>query len=241
MNSFFHELGQILWPPFDIVSGEPGNYDWSGGVGLLLAVDSLCEVCGAPVPDEDERNRVCPACLENRPAYEKHRALFVYAGIIRELIHKFKYGAEFWVLDFLKSRMANLIPQFYGAEVIIPIPLTRERLEERGYNQSHLLAELWGKALGKTISGKTLVRKGKHISQTTLNRQARQEQLRDVFFVKNAGLITGKTVLLVDDVHTTGATLNAAARVLKNHGAASVLAVSVAVVPSPGMMIDAPS
>lgn len=238
MKSMLHELGQILWPPFDIVTGEPGSYDWSDNAGLLRALSPLCDICGAPVPDECNENRVCTACLENRPAYEKHRALFVYAGIIRELIHKFKYSAEFWVLDFLKTRVFDLASQFYGADLIVPIPLTRERLLERGYNQSHLLAEFWGKALGKTVSGKVLKREGKHVSQTTLNRKARQDQLRDVFVVGNARLISGKTILLVDDVHTTGATLNAAARVLRNHGATLVLATSMAVVPSPGMMND---
>lgn len=240
MKSFLHELGQVLWPPFDIVTAEPGNYDWSNNTGLLRVVDPLCDICGAPVPDEVGKHGACAACLENHPAYEKHRALFVYAGIIRELIHKFKYSAEFWVLDFLKTRVFDLASQFYGADLIVPIPLTRERLLNRGYNQSRLLAELWGTALGKTVSGGILKREGKHVSQTTLNRKARQEQLRDVFVMGNAGFIAGKTVLLVDDVHTTGATFNAAARVLKNHGAASVLAVSVAVVASPGMMIDAP-
>lgn len=162
------------------------------------------------------------------PAYDAHRALFVFGEGIQKIVHELKYGDGFWVTRFCAGRIAAVAGAFSECDVVVPIPLHAKRLVARGYNQSALLARVWASHLGLATHDGLLVRVKATPTQTGLDKKARAENLRDAFVVMESAAVCGKRILLVDDVHTTGATLNAAAVALKKAGAAKVCATTLA-------------
>ena len=119
-------------------------------------------------------------------------------------------------------------PELAEAEVVMPVPLFPKRNRTRGYNQSELLAENFAPLVGLPLDSKSLVRIKNTISQTTLGRVGRLANMKGVFAYKNQEPIKGKTVLLIDDVATTGATLEGCAEALKAAGAKKVMAYTFA-------------
>lgn len=158
------------------------------------------------------------------------RAIFAFDGLIKNLIHAFKYEAQFWVLDFLDEFIKKSREDFLQIDCVIPVPLHPKRLRERGYNQSALLAKTWAQNLRQHSHPEALTRMIDTPSQTGLSREARKENVKNAFLAKNPKQILGRSILLVDDVRTTGATLSEAARVLKEAGAKEVQKWSIAAV-----------
>jgi ComF family protein len=154
-----------------------------------------------------------------------------FEGVARDLVHNLKYKGGFWIRKFYADHLDRLKGEFSDTDMIVPIPLHRTRLVSRGFNQSAVLAGAWREVLRKPLSLSALSRQIDTVTQTGLTRQQRGANLKGAFQVGKADQIIGKKILLVDDVHTTGATLNAASRVLKKAGAAVVFATSLAVVP----------
>ena len=119
---------------------------------------------------------------------------------------------------------------FSGCDMVIPVPLHRARERERGFNQSEVLAEGTSRAMGTALTKGILKRRKNTKDQTYLNAQQRAENVNGAFVVSQPEKVCGKGVILVDDVMTTGATLNECARMLQEAGAAQVLAATLAVV-----------
>lgn len=201
------ELVSALFPRFCMACQKPGKY--------------LCDECHLQL-------RFASGPLA--PQMLGHQATFIFGGPIQKLIHDLKYEAQFWVLDFLGEFIKKTKMDFSKIDCVIPVPLHSKRLRERGYNQSALLAKIWAKNLRCCSYPETLVRTIDTPSQTGLSQAARRANVKNVFAVTNPKTILDQSILLVDDVHTTGATLNEAARVLKEAGAKQVQTWSVAMV-----------
>lgn len=157
-------------------------------------------------------------------------AIFVFDGLVQKLIHAFKYEAQFWVLDFVNEFIKKSEDDFLDIDCIIPVPLHSRRLRERGYNQSALLGRLWARKWECDFFLEELVRVFDTPSQTGLSREGRRDNVKNAFVVKKPKIISGRSILLVDDVCTTGATLNEAAHVLKEAGAKDVQTWTIAMV-----------
>jgi ComF family protein len=147
---------------------------------------------------------------------------------LREAIHSFKY----YNLPDLAIPLGELMSSYWEknplpAEIIVPVPLHKDRLRERGYNQAALLAKEFGKSVGLPVSENSLVRVRATQPQVDLNAQERKENVSDAFCCSNMDL-KGKQVLLIDDVCTTGATLEACSVALQQVGARSVWAFTLA-------------
>ncbi len=180
----------------------------------------LCNICGTPFISETQEDHPCEDCLRKAPFYETTRAPYLYEGAIMKAIHQFKYGAK----SFLADSLGPLLAQFAESWVkesdkylTIPVPLHPKRLRERGFNQSLLLARYVASRLDTELDFLSLRRLRYTLPQTGLGKEERRKNVRGAFQLKNPEAVKGKTVLLVDDVATTGNTLNECSRILKRY------------------------
>ncbi|MBA7604410.1 hypothetical protein ES703_11530 [subsurface metagenome] len=179
----------------------------------------LCPRCGRPQPSAT----ICPVCIGWAAAIDGIRAPFKFDGAIRQAIHELKYR-NLRALAVLLTQLLNdyLTTSPVPGEVLVPVPLHKKRLRERGYNQSRLLAQELAKLTGLPLVDDCLVRERHTPPQArTPNVDERRNNVADAFSCRDRRL-EAKPVLLIDDVATSGATLDACARALKETGASSV-------------------
>lgn len=165
------------------------------------------------------RANVCDVCRRWPNYLRSVKSCFPYEGAIKEAIAYYKYQKEPWRGKILAESLVSLIPS--DIEYIVAIPLHRKREQDRGYNQSYLLAETVAEQLDIPIF-RGLVRHRHTTTQVGLSKHARHENLDGAFSVKDENLIKDKRVLLIDDVMTTGSTIEHCARVLHDAGAKSI-------------------
>ena len=181
-----------------------------------------CSTCGHPFYGEMAGDRMCPHCEALVPQYEEGRTAVLLKGSARALVHALKYHQGLHVLEDIEQVMAGTpgYADYVRGAVLVPVPLHPRKLRERGYNQSKLLAECALRAAGGVgrIEG-VLRRVVDTVSQTHFDRATRQENLKNAFaLAPGAAINPGQRYLLVDDVFTTGSTLNACAAVLRRAG-----------------------
>jgi ComF family protein len=199
----------------------------------------ICPRCGWPLdeqasagsPRSAQRRSGCDRCRSVSFQFDQLRAYAFYGGPLREAITSLKYRGLRALATPLGQLMAEGWPALSGQQaafdVVVPMPLHRSRQRERGYNQASLLARELGARLGQPIVEDALVRIRATVPQVGLDGEARRANVRGAFQCTNAGL-AGKRVLLVDDVCTTGATLEAASFALRKGGASSIVAYTLA-------------
>ena len=191
----------------------------------------LCPVCGAPFTSEVKEDHLCEDCLRKRPFYEATFAPYRYEGAILTAIHRLKYGSKSFLAEALGPLLARFMESRFresGDLLTVPVPLHPKRMRERGFNQSLLLARYVARGVSADLDFLSLKRVRYTLPQTRLAKKERQKNVRGAFQLKNREAIEGKTILLVDDVITTGNTLNECARILKKGGAGKVFGVSLA-------------
>lgn len=192
--------------------------------GLDMIAAPYCCRCGLPFEVDAGANAMCGNCMKSPPEFDWARAAVCYEGLGRDLVLKLKHGNVGAGVPVLGSLMAAVVPTDSNIDIVVPVPLHRWRLLGRRFNQSQLLAASIGPRLGAPVDPFLLERHRATPSQGTLGRKQRDRNVRGAFRVapKAAAALEGKTVLLVDDVLTTGATANACARALKRAGATEV-------------------
>ena len=191
----------------------------------------LCPICGVSFPSELKEDHPCEDCLRKKPFFDTAVAPFLYEGPILEAIHRLKYGAK----SFLAGSLGPLLARFTeerirepGPFLTVPVPLHPKRLRERGFNQSLLLARYVAGGLQSDLDFLSLKRVRYTLPQTRLAKKERQRNVRGAFQLNNRDAVKGKTILLIDDVVTTGNTMNECARVLKKGGSEKIFCVSLA-------------
>lgn len=183
-----------------------------------LIGNQCCEVCG----DVTVHTGVCARCQLQRPLCTQVRSWAVYNGPIRNMVHRLKYKGDISVGEALaKPLVTDLHRIGWIVDIVVPVPLSLARMEQRGYNQAALIARPIAIALRISYQPKALQKVRDTRSQVGLSYTERQNNLVDAFIV-DAVNVTGKNVLLVDDVTTSGTTLNECARMLKVAGAGNV-------------------
>jgi len=182
-----------------------------------------CEACGFPFEYAVQGSSLCARCSVRRPAYDRARAAMAYDDGSRALILSFKHGGRTEGLASFAAQMRRAGRDVLeGAELLIPVPLHPSRLIKRRYNQAVLLARALAKITPAEFAPDILFRTKRTESQGGFNARARADNVRGAFSVKNADQIKGRHIVLIDDVLTTGATLESCARRLKRAGAAQV-------------------
>jgi competence protein ComFC len=219
----------LFFPQWCIGCGREGGYICDECRQLLPAIKPpICPECGRPQTEAE----ICSRCSGESPAIDGIRSPFIFEGVIRQAIHELKYRN----LRALVPALAGLLHKYLEkdsvpGDVLVPVPLHRKRLKERGYNQAALIAESLGRLRGLSVVTDCLVR------QFYAPPQARSagvdERHRNVAgaFTCRDGRLSGKRVIIIDDVATSGATLNAGAEALKAAGAAAVWGLVLALEP----------
>ena len=216
----------LLFPPRCVGCGRVGNYlcpDCRAGISRICP--PICRVCGQPVRDRGP----CLSCFENHSRVDGIRSAAFFEGPLREAIHAFKYDGVTALGGVLGELLAEGWEAFHPpTEVIMPVPLHRNRRRRRGYDQARILAEQLAQRLEVPILADVLVRVRETVPQVDLGAKDRLENVKDAFACEAKGEIEGRAVLLIDDVCTTGATLNACADALRVHRPRSVWALTLA-------------
>lgn len=197
-----------------------------------LVAPPRCASCDEPVGIGAAFCAACASTVERGPDDDPRAvAAFVYGGAVSVAVTRMKYEARPDLArplgDLLWRTLAPRTPALRGA-LVVPVPLHPARLAERGFNQSALLARRLARHLGAELAPVALARSRDTPRQATLDRDARLANVRDAFTVRQPRRVRGRTVLLVDDVRTTGATLAACAAALLGAGAAEVATAVVA-------------
>jgi ComF family protein len=183
-------------------------------------------------------NHQCQNCQERPPDFQRAWTLYPYLPPLREAICSFKYQSKHTLARPLARLMIRALPGGIDADVIIPVPLHPARLRAREFNQSLLLADQLGRHLARPVSTRNLIRVAATDPQTTLTRQARLRNLRNAFDIRRPQDLVAKRILLVDDVFTTGTTLNECAKILRKAGAGPVFALTLARTVDTGLVPD---
>ena len=206
---------------------------------IRLFYPAACEVCRVDLDLEEKI--LCRNCTENLNAlaWPMENALvnerfehldhvwtvYAYRSPVKELLHGVKYARKDYLLKACRGRairLAQAVTSDFGYDAILPIPIDRLKLMQRHFNQAEVLATMLGPWLTSPVERSLLVKRRSIPSQTSLSQCERAINVYGAFQIKHPGRVAGKSFLLLDDVLTTGATANEAARLLKLHGAKRV-------------------
>jgi ComF family protein len=182
----------------------------------LPATASACPRCALAGPGDME----CGACLADPPHYDASRAAFTYAYPVDALIQAFKYGGQLALAGWFARKLQQRIGETAGIDLIVPLPLHPRRLAERGFNQAAEIAKVLSRASGIRMDARIASRVRNTAPQAELPWRERAANMRRAFSCEHD--LAGLSIAVIDDVMTTGATLNEFARTLKQSGASAV-------------------
>ena len=233
-------VADVIWPPVSPLSGRPvgrpGELDAADWGAVRFIDRPWCRSCGCPFDHPSYDDMDCPACIARPPVFAKTRSAFIYDAESRGMVLSLKHAGRTDAVAAYGRWMARA-----GADVLtdvnalIPVPLHASRLRSRRFNQSLLLAHAVSKATGVAVDPHALTRVRRTGTQGGLTAKGRTRNVAGAFKVRDRAVqrILGARVVLIDDVFTTGATLNACARALTLAGAENVNAITLARVVKP--------
>ncbi len=189
---------------------------------LKYVTEPFCFKCGRPLFDPGAE--FCTECIGTGHEFDAGRAVFLYDDVIKKSIYSFKYGNRQEYAKFYAKEMALALGPFIERvrpDAIIPIPLHKSRLKKRGYNQAQLISEGLSKLVHIPVIKDLLIREKNTKVQKNLGEKARQNNLKNAFKIGRND-VSLKTVIIVDDIFTTGSTMDSAARCLRENGVANI-------------------
>jgi len=195
---------------------------------LFSGIESLCAKCGAYLsPNPSNEDIWCRRC--DLQAYEKASAAGLYEKALSATVIALKRTPH--LCRTAENTFVSALGQanFDEADVVVPVPLSKRRFHERGFNQAEVLANIAAKRSGLPIDAASLARViHTPVHRAGMDAKARERTVRKAFAVKRKNLIAGKNIMLVDDIFTTGSTASACAKVLKQNGAGKVFVLTLA-------------
>ncbi len=225
---FYHYVWMVIdvfYPPVCSGCEKPGIRwcdECNSKVQIIKA--PFCQVCGTPL----QRGGSCDECREHPPQFDRLRSLAVFGGPLRTALHGLKYRRDQGIAEILAAPLINIVDrEAWEFDIIVPVPLSKPHLRERGYNQAEMIARPLALGLKKPCVVDAVIRSKETSSQVALSPAERYANLQDAFSA-NPAKLKGRNVLLLDDVATTGATLNSCSKALKDAGAKTVLCLTVA-------------
>ena len=192
-----------------------------------FAGDMMCPRCGAGVTRDPEEMRMCPKCHDLNLNFERAVSLAPYEGPMGQVVRALKFRGRRALAGPLGRMLAAILRRqdfTQHLDVIVPVPIHWRRRFKRGFNQSELIAQSLGRALGLPVEGRNLRRIRHTKPQTRLSRRERLSNLKGAFRVRRPGAFKDRNVLLVDDVMTTGGTITECSREIRKAGAKQIYA-----------------
>ena len=194
---------------------------------LKRITSPFCKKCGRGLADE--RREYCADCMRTEHFYTEGRALYEYP-CIRRSIYRFKYKGRREYAEFYGKQLAEQLGDTireWKPDVIVPVPLHRVRKRIRGYNQAQALADVLGRQLGIRVDSKLVRRVRNTVPQKCLDREMRQNNLKKAFKLCR-NVVKLNTIIVIDDIYTTGSTIDAVAAVLREAGVKHVYFIALA-------------
>jgi ComF family protein len=228
VNNWLNSIQARLYPATCVLCGARGesNRDLCAGCFEdLPRQGSSCGRCGLRAPGT-AGELLCAACLRDPPAFDRTRVLYDYAPPVDQMIRQLKYAGRLHLARLFGMQLATLAAEVPAADCVVPVPLHRSRLRERGFNQAIELARPVARALAAPLDTRSCYRARATTAQASLSRTARRENLKGAFTVRHE--LNARHVIIVDDVMTTGSTADELAQALKAGGAAKVSVLVVA-------------
>ncbi|NLF51652.1 MAG: ComF family protein [Leptolinea sp.] len=231
MNKFQNTLWKVLdwiFPPFCPGCNKTGIRlceDCRSSIRRIS--DPICPVCGEPGNDSS----ICQDCLNYPPEFDRLRSAALFDGVIRESLHRLKYNNDIGLGEILAPFLVEVsASQNWDIDLVTSVPLSNERLRMRGYNQAECLAKPFAAMIGKLYAPSAILRIKNTKSQIDLSAGERRENVSGAFYA-NSSQVVLKSVIIIDDVSTTGSTISECARALKLAGAKGVYALTLARAP----------
>ena len=224
----------ILYPPRcpicdDIVSLAHGSLCDRCADNIQYVQEPYCMKCGKPL--DDEGAEYCDDCVSKMHYYDENRAVLVYDEYTSKSIYRFKYNSKpeyaAYYGKLIDDRLHNKIKS-WNAQALVPVPIHKSKLKSRGYNQAALIAKALSKHVNIPVYENLLIRKIPTKVMKNLDAKQRENNLEKAFIV-NKNSVKLNSVVIVDDIYTTGSTMDAVARVLKDAGVEKVYCVSLSI------------
>jgi ComF family protein len=201
--------------------------------GLVAVESPICDCCGLPIKSRQGPDHRCGDCIREPKRYRIARAPLIYEQILTRVVHCFKYKGKVQLANPLAELLLTAFRLFWepdGIDIILPVPLHIKRFRMRGFNQAYLLVRNWNILAGQNpyrparfqIERNILVRAVATTPQSALGRAERAANIKNAFDLNDPDKVKDKRILLIDDVYTTGATVNECTRLLLNGGARHV-------------------
>ncbi len=227
LSTFPRQLIKWLYPPRCVLCQQPGmnngpglnNMDICAHCYRHLPWNRVCCVqCGLPLADKSTQNVLCGRCLTQPPAYDAIHSLFRYEADIIAMVHQFKFHQRLLYARLFGTMMAAELKRIIRQtqqkpDCIIPVPLHASRIRQRGFNQSNELAKIMSRQLRIPLDTVSVKRVRKTTTQTGLKAEQRRKNIKGAFVIQKP--LAAEHILLVDDVVTTGSTVNELALILK--------------------------
>lgn len=186
--------------------------------------DKVCLKCGKPIHDEAD---YCMVCQNAERYFDRVHSPLIYKDCVEKIIKNYKFYNKQYLAKYLSSFLVDeYLLREYNADIIVPVPSTNSVVEERCFNQTHLLARYLGERLNIPVDNGVIIKIRETEHQAKLGGKMRQENVKGAYQL--AGLVKGKRVLVIDDILTTGATLSEVARVIKKGKPISVEGLTLA-------------
>lgn len=198
---------------------------------LHYLADPICKTCGKDMLFESSSG-ICDQCAKHNYSFIKNKSVFRYDGLIKEIIHDYKYLDKSYYHRFLAMTLYHYMidNSYINFDLITCVPIHKQKLKQRGYNQTELLAKFISHKLDIPYKA-LLVRKSNTIKQSNLSKNEREKNLLNAFAICSKidyNIVRDKSILIIDDIYTTGSTMEACANVLKNKGAKAIYGLTVA-------------
>ena len=216
----------LVYPPFCCYCGKIGYEICPECYSEIeiISNNKICLVCGRTI----ETGTNCSNCIKSHPSFEQARSWGVYIGVLRQVVQKIKYKRGFGIIEYITKPLVHFIKNWgISVDMIVPIPLGKNREIERGYNQSSLIAKPISEYFNIPMYEHALIRSRDTKSQVGLNYEERKINMKNAFRADKS-TFNKKSILLIDDIATTCSTLNESAKALKLAGAQKVFCFTVA-------------
>ena len=232
------ELLELIFPPVCLLCERPGREVICASCREQFALiePPYCVRCGRPLPESAATATVCGQCRQSPPQFDGARAVGLHSATLREAVLRFKFARR----QRLVKPLAELLAERVGMEQtapaglpwenltgVVPVVLHPRRRNWRGFDQAVLLSRRLAKLIDLPCREQVLVRSKDTAPQIGLTPPQRRDNMKDAFAVPQPEVVAGESLLLIDDVYTTGSTLNEAAKVLHRAGAKSVWALTI--------------